>query len=291
MHFTIKDIENLSGIKAHTIRIWEQRYSLLKPDRTGKNIRLYDDQQLKTILNIALLNKFGYKISHINNMSEDVISDKIISLTSSEAKNEITINDLIDKMVKVEMEVFEELIDNFIKKNGIEKTLLQIIFPFLERIGVLWLTNHINPAQEHLVTNIIRQKIIVGIEGVSNLNPKNKSVCMFLPEGEYHELSFLFINYLLKKEGVKTIYLGASIPLDDMDLIVKLKKPDFIYTHLTSVTGKFNFESFLKSVYSHFPDVPKVISGRYTLTYQKKTPANVYLKKSMSEVMEFIYSF
>jgi methanogenic corrinoid protein MtbC1 len=224
-------------------------------------------------------------------MSEDVISDKIISLTSSEAKNEIVINDLIDKMVKVEMEVFEELIDNFIKKNGIEKTLLQIIFPFLERIGVLWLTNHINPAQEHLVTNIIRQKIIVGIESVRVPATKNKSVCLFLPEGEYHELSLLFITYLLRKEGINTIYLGASIPLNDMNFIVKLKKPDFIYSHLTSITRNFNFDKFIKAIHSLFPHVPVIISGKYTEFYEKKLPGNIYFKRSISEVRDFINSF
>ena len=165
MHsFTIKDLENLSGIKAHTIRIWEQRYSFLKPSRTDTNIRFYSNDELKTILNVALLNKYGFKISHIDKMNEGEIKDKILSLNQIEAQQERIINSLIQYMIDLDMENFEKLLNGFITSRGIEKTITQIIFPYLEKIGILWLTNHINPAQEHLVSNIIRQKLIVGYQ-------------------------------------------------------------------------------------------------------------------------------
>ncbi|MEO7800519.1 MAG: MerR family transcriptional regulator [Ginsengibacter sp.] len=291
MQFTIKDIENLSGVKAHTIRIWEQRYSFLRPGRTEKNLRLYDDEQLKTILNIALLNKHGFKISHIDKMSEEGRLQKIMSLPSAEAKNEVIINNLIDQMNKVDMKTFEECIDAQIKTQTIEKTLLQIIFPFLERIGVLWLTSHINPAQEHLVSNIIRQKIIVGIETLNKPKQSTATICMFLPEGEYHELSLLFITYLLKKAGVEIIYLGASIPLIDVEFIVRYKKPDYLFSHLTSITQKFNFETFLNSLHSSFPSIPIIISGKLTTVYSKKIPENIHFKKSAVEILQFIETF
>jgi DNA-binding transcriptional MerR regulator len=291
MQFTIKDIENLSGVKAHTIRIWEQRYSFLKPGRTEKNIRLYDDEQLKTILNVALLNKHGFKISHIDKMSEDVRLEKTISLSSAEAKNEVIINNLIYHMNRVDMDSFEECIDAHISKHTIEKTLIQIIFPFLERIGVLWLTSHINPAQEHLVSNIIRQKIIVGIEGLNKPKKTDASICMFLPEGEYHELSLLFIYYLLKKAGAQVIYLGASIPLEDVAFIVKHKKPNYIFSNLTSITQKFNFEAFLNNLHLSFPLTPIIISGRLTMVYSKKIPANIHFKKSVAELLQFLETF
>ncbi|MEO6541085.1 MAG: MerR family transcriptional regulator, partial [Ferruginibacter sp.] len=167
MHsFTIKDLENLSGIKAHTIRIWEQRYTFLKPSRTGTNIRFYSNEELKKLLNVALLNKFGFKISHIDKMSEEEIKVKILSLNQLEAQQDRIVNTLIQNMVDLDMESFEQVLDDFIMARGIEKTISQIIFPFLEKIGILWLTNHINPAQEHLVSNIIRQKLIVGIQTV-----------------------------------------------------------------------------------------------------------------------------
>ena len=161
--FTIKDLEHLSGIKAHTIRVWEQRYSFLTPQRTETNIRYYNNEHLKLILNIALLNKYGFKISHIDKMNEDDIRQKIMALSHTEAQEENRINQLIECMVDVDMQNFETLLDRYIKENSVEKAVLQIIYPFLERIGMLWLTNNIHPAQEHLVSNIIRQKLIIAI--------------------------------------------------------------------------------------------------------------------------------
>ncbi|PZX62243.1 MerR family transcriptional regulator [Hydrotalea sandarakina] len=288
--FTIKDLENLSGIKAHTIRIWEQRYNFLKPQRTETNIRLYSNEELRKLLNIALLNKYGFKISHIDRMNADEINDKILSLASVEAQQERIVNELIGHMVYLNLEAFEAVLDNYILAKGIEKSITQIIFTFLERIGILWLTNHINPAQEHLVTNIIRQKLIVGIESTHSHLPLNKTALLFLPEGEYHELGLLFMYYLLKSRGVKIYYLGANIPFKDMAYVVHLKHPDFLYTHLTSVTNHFNLEKMLLQLNNEMPDVPVLISGQLVQQYKKKVPKNIYFKKSLNEVMEYIAS-
>lgn len=291
MHsYTIKDLENLSGIKAHTIRIWEQRYSFLKPSRTGTNIRYYSNDELKKILNVALLNKFGFKISHIDKMSELEMKEKILSLNQMEAQQERIVNALIQNMVDLDMENFEAILNNFIEVRGIEKMILQIIFPFLEKIGILWMTNHINPAQEHLVSNIIRQKLISGIENINNRVKINKTVLLFLPENEYHELGLLFMNYLLRNRGVNTIYLGSNIPANDVEYVVNLKKPDYLYTHLTTVGPKFNFDKFIESVNKKFTGTPVIISGQLTHTYEKKIHTPVHFKKSFSEVMEFVYA-
>lgn len=292
MHsFTIKDLENLSGIKAHTIRIWEQRYSFLKPNRTGTNIRFYSNEELKRLLNVALLNKFGFKISHIDKMKEEEINEKILSLNQQEALQDRIVNRLIQNMVDLDIEAFENELDDFIAAKGIEKTISQIIFPFLQKIGILWLTNHINPGQEHLVTNVIRQKLIAGIETIKSTIKINKSVLLFLPETEYHELSLLFMNYMLKNKGVTTIYLGCSIPLKDVEYLVNLKKPDYIYTHLTSMGARFNFDKFIADLSKSFPKTPVIISGQLTNTYEKKILPPINFKKSYAEVMEFLASF
>ncbi len=288
--FTIKDLENLSGIKAHTLRIWEQRYNFLKPNRTFTNIRYYSNDELKKILNIALLNKYGYKISHIDKMSEAEIKEKIVSLNQHEAQQERIVNDLIKNMVDLDMESFEVALDKFIMVRGVERAITQIIFPFLEKIGILWLTNHINPAQEHLVSNIIRQKLIVGIEAVSSSVKVNKSVLLFLPEGEYHELGLLFIYYMLKSRGVQVIYLGSSIPMKDVAYVVNLKKPDLLFSHLTTVGTNFNFDRFLSNMSKTFPDTPTVISGQLTNTYEKKIHPPIHFKRSFPEMMQFIAS-
>ena len=286
--FTIKDLENLSGIKAHTIRIWEQRYSFLSPQRTSTNIRSYTNVELKTILNIALLNKYGYKISHIDKMTPHEMGNRILDLSHAEAHQERLINDLIHSMVEIDIGVFEKKLDAFIREKGIERSILQIIFPFLERIGILWLTNHINPAQEHLVSNVIRQKLIMGIETVQPVSTKDRSCLLFLPEGEYHELGLLFIHYMLKSKGIHVFYLGANIPLKDVEIVNGITKPDFLYTHLTSVARSFSFEKFLDNVRTRMPGKPMIVSGVLTRDYDKKIPEGVHLKRSLHEVMEFV---
>jgi DNA-binding transcriptional MerR regulator len=289
--FTIKDLENLSGIKAHTIRIWEQRYSFLKPQRTATNIRYYSNIELKMLLNISLLNKYGYKISHINRMSNDELREKTLTLTSAEAQQERIINELIQHMIDVDLDQFEKVLDQHIHARGIEKTITYIIFPYLERIGILWLTDHINPAQEHLITNIIRQKLIVGIDSaITPLSLKTKML-LFLPENEHHEIGLLFLQYMLKNRGVKVIYLGANVPVKDLEYVVELKKPDYIYTHLTTVIKEFNFDKFINNLKMRFPQQQIVISGLMAQTFEKKAiPSNFRFLKSFAEVNEFMAS-
>ena len=284
--FTIKDLENLSGIKAHTIRIWEQRYAFIKPQRTQTNIRYYTNEELKKILNISLLNKYGYKISHINKMSATEIQEKIISLSNLQAQQERIVNDMIQFMVDMNIDAFEGVLDNYITARGFDKAITQIIFPFLERIGILWVTDHINPAQEHLVTNIIRQKLIAGIETVFTHISTNKLVLLFLPEGEHHELGLLYICYLLKSRGIKTLYLGADVPIADLEFVTKFKKPDYLYTHLTA--GNFNFEKFLTQAQARLANFPVIISGQLTSSYKKELPPKVFFKTSLQEVIDYI---
>ncbi len=286
--FTIKDLENISGIKAHTIRIWEQRYSFLAPKRTDTNIRYYSNSELKTILNIALLNKYGYKISHINQMTPEIMKDTILSLSQAQAQQELLVNDLINDMIEMNINEFENKIDNHIDKKGIENTIIHLIFPFLERIGILWVTNHVNPGQEHLVTNIIRQKLIVGIETIVPAILTHQTALLFLPEGEYHELGILFIYFLMKSHGVKVIYVGANVPITDVAFIANHTKPNFLYTHLTAVANQFHFEKFLSNFSQKLPDFNFIISGAITQHFNSQPPKNISLKKSLAEVMSYI---
>lgn len=286
--FTIKDLENLSGIKAHTIRIWEQRYSFIKPQRTDTNIRYYTGEELKTILNISLLNKYGFKISHIDKMTNEEIKERLLQLNDSEAQVERIVNELIQEMIDLNFIQFEQIIDFHIQKRGIEKTIIQLIFPFLEKVGILWVTNHINPVQEHVVTNIIRQKLIFGIEKIRPIIKSSKTVVIFLPEGEHHELGILFMYFLLKSRGVRVIYLGANVPIKDIQYVNDLKNPDFIYTHLTSVAGNFNFERFLQQVSLRAGNTPVIISGKITKNYKKEVPENVKFMHSIEAVTEYI---
>ncbi len=288
--FTIKDLENLSGIKAHTIRIWEQRYNFLKPQRTDTNIRYYSSDELKTILNIALLNKYGFKISHIDRMQPEEIKEKILSLGDAKAIQERIVNELVQEMVDLNIEKLEKILANYISHRGIEKTVIHIIFPFLEKIGLLWVTGHINPAQEHLVTNVIRQKLIVAIETAITHLKVDKTILLFLPEGEHHELGLLFMYYMLKNRGIQTIYLGANVPVKDVAFVAKLKNPDIVFTHLTATSSSFNFEKFLNTINSQFNGIQTVVSGQLTHSYTKSIPNGIKFKKSLQEVVEYLTS-
>lgn len=286
--FTIKDLENLSGIKAHTIRIWEQRYNFLKPQRTETNIRYYSNDELKTLLNIALLNKYGFKISHIDRMPPGEIEEKILALGDPRAIQERIITGMVKEMVDMNFEAFEVILDRYISSKGIERTVTQIIFPFLEKIGILWQTGHIHPGQEHLVSNIIRQKLIVAIETTVSRVQIDKTILLFLPEGEHHELGLLFMYYLIRSRGARAIYLGANVPLKDVEYVVNMKKPDLIFVHMTATAPGFNFDKFLQGIGQRFGHVPAHISGFMTQLYKKPVPPNVSLKKSLAEVMEFL---
>ena len=289
-HYSIKELEHLSGIKAHTIRIWEQRYSFLKPSRTDTNIRYYSNDDLKTILNISILNKYGYKISHINKMSVNDMQSRVAELNLTGAQQERIVNELIQLMVDLDTAGFEKTLDKQIATNGIEKVIIRIIFPFFERIGILWQTGHINPAQEHLTTNIIRQKLIVGIDQARPVLKIKKSFLLFLPEREHHELGLLLVYYLLKKRGAEVFYIGANVPLKDAQFVYETKKPDFIYIHLTSTSPGFNFEKFLRQTSEKILKTKIIISGFPTYGYKRAIPKNVEFKHSLVELLEFISS-
>ncbi|MET0463949.1 MAG: MerR family transcriptional regulator [Chitinophagaceae bacterium] len=285
--FTIKDLENLSGIKAHTIRMWEQRYNLLKPQRSCTNIRYYSNEELKTLLNIALLNKCGYKISHIDKMCQEEICQKVLSLRDSEAMQEIIVNELVQDMIDLQTDKFETTLSKYICNFGIENGVLQIIFPFLEKIGILWQTGHIMPAQEHFVANIIRQKLIVAIDGLP-CNTEGKTCLLFLPEKEYHEMGLLFLYYLLKRQGLRVIYLGANVPIGDVASIADTMQPDLAFVHLISSFQHANLEKLVNNIETKLPAVRTVISGYPTKEYDRPVPEGVELKRCFHEMMDFI---
>jgi DNA-binding transcriptional MerR regulator len=288
--YTIKDLETISGIKAHTIRIWEQRYHFLQPKRTETNIRTYSGEELKTILNVSLLNKYGFKISHIDKMSTDQIEEKILSLNQMEAQRERIVNGLIKEMISLNMAGFEKLLDLNIAQKGIDKTITEVIFNFLERVGILWVTNHINPAQEHLATNILRQKIIVGIEKLPSLIQYTKRVVLFMPEGEHHEIGLLYVHFLLKQRGIFVDYLGANVPTVDLKYLAEIKKVDYLYCHLTSPAKNFKVNKFFEGLQDVSSTIPIILSGQLIQIYKGAVAPNIHLKKSLAETIDFLKS-
>lgn len=288
--YSIKDLEQVSGIKAHTIRIWEQRYNFLQPLRTDTNIRTYNASELKVILNVSLLNKYGFKISHIDKMTPEQMEEKILSLNQLDAVKERVINGLIKEMVSLNMGSFEMQLDIYIGQKGIERTVLEIVFPFLERVGVLWMTNHVNPAQEHLATNILRQKLILGIEKLPAVLNQDKNVILFMPEGEHHEIGLLLVYFLLKQQGVFVNYLGANVPLRDLAFLNGIKKPEYIFCHITSPSKLFKLDRFITHLGQMTNATPVLLSGQLIKDYKGKLSDNIKVKISLTEVLQVIHA-
>jgi len=290
MGFTIKELETLSGIKAHTIRIWEQRYNFIKPSRTATNIRTYSNEELKTILTVALLNKHGYKISRIDTMPPEQRSKEVLGLTAEEAQNEQQVNQLIGCMIDLDIRRFEMLLNECIQHIGIESTIKTIIFSFLEKIGILWQTGRINPAHEHIVSNIIRQKLVAAIEGLPFSQQEQPLLLLLLPEDEHHELGLLFVYYLLKQKGLPIIYLGANVPLKDAQYVVRLKLPSYIYIHLSSTPPKASFQKFLQGLAQSNPACKVVLSGHAVEGLKKIANNQLISLQTLSQVISYIYS-
>jgi MerR family transcriptional regulator, light-induced transcriptional regulator len=280
--YSIKELEQLSGIKAHTIRIWEKRHKIIEPSRTATNIRYYSDLDLKKIINVSLLNTNGIKISKIADMSLDDMNKKVLEISQLQNDKGIHIDQMIIAMIDMEEELFEKILNNLILRYSFENTITEIIYPFLEKIGILWQTQNITPAHEHFISNLIRQKIIVALDGLP-IPPKTaKKVLIFLPEGEMHELGLLFYHFLIRKVGYRTYYLGQNVPHDDLISVYKVHQPDFM---LTSVTSKLSepIENYLQRLSRDFSR-SKVLASGYQV--QKFNGCRVGSIQTFSTAME-----
>lgn len=289
--FTIKDLETLSGIKAHTIRIWEQRYNFLKPQRSDTNIRYYSNEELKSFLNVALLNKQGVRISKIDKMTPEEIQQQVLSFPTEEAFENRQLNALINAMIDLDYRLFESTLNEVIRKQGLDKSIRNVIFPFLERIGILWMTSNITVAQEHLVSQLIRQKLVTGIDQLPLPDPGKPPVLIFLPEGEYHEIGVLYVQYLLKSSETPVINLGTDLPVADLASFIKAGNPGKIFTHITFLpSGKLGIENFLEDFKTLLPDRTLVISGHIPGEILEGLPKNIRFKRSLDAVLEELYS-
>lgn len=287
--YSIKDLEKLSGIKAHTLRVWEQRYDIIAPKRTPTNIRYYDDEDLRLLLNISFLNRNGHKISKIAKMSGGEIEKTVRRIADSNLESPNQVNALVIAMVHLDEERFEKIISTNTLQFGFENTMLNIVYPFLLQIGILWQTGSINPAHEHFISNLIRQKLIVAIDGQVNItHPEAKKYALFLPEGELHELTLLFASYILKSRHNQVIYLGQSLPLKDLSMIVELYKPDYVLTLVTSYPSKDQIPAYLADLKQRCGDSQLLVSGHQVLVCEKPLPKGVKVFKTTEELVEFV---
>ncbi|KJD34814.1 MerR family transcriptional regulator [Tamlana nanhaiensis] len=231
-NFSIKDLENLSGIKAHTIRIWEKRYNLLSPNRTDTNIRYYSLESLQKLLNISFLNKHGIKVSKIAKLSNQEIAAHVREIASREKLEDHAINTFKMAMINFDQILFYNTYNSLIETRSFSNIFYNVFLPLLNEVGLLWQTSTITPAHEHFLSIHIKQKILLNIERLQLLEPKpnSRTYILFLPENEIHDIGLLFINYKLRSKGYHSIFLGESIPMNNLSYLL-----DF-FNHITFVT-------------------------------------------------------
>ena len=287
--YSIKELEKLSGIKAHTIRIWEKRYSLIEPHRTNTNIRYYTDSELKKILNVAVLNRHGIKISSIARLSDPELREEILRVSTTSDSNNTLIDSMVLSMIDLDEYKLEAMINKSINKIGFKSTVTDVLYPFLEKVGILWQSGDVYPAQEHFVSFLIRQKIIGATDRISNtFNQYGKKFLLLLPEGEWHEISLLFSQYLIREANHEVIYLGQSVPYSDVLAIGASKRFDFIlFSNTNSLTG-IDLGLYLEDLGVAFPDKKILYCNSLKGELPEPSSKNLIHLKQIEDLSTFI---
>jgi DNA-binding transcriptional MerR regulator len=246
-HFSIRDLENLSGIKAHTIRIWEKRYNLLVPQRTATNIRTYSLSSLQKLLNVTLLYNNGYKISKISRIPEENIPLMVREIVSKNSVKNHAINAFKLSMINFDQTLFMSTYNSVLQENSFRDVFKEVFIPLLNEIGLLWQTDTISPAHEHFITSLIKQKILINTEKLQGQEPTNKSKIFvpFLPENEIHEIGLLYLNYEIVLRGYKSIYLGQTVPLDTLKDVMKYFENICFVSYFTVTPTKEKIEKYM----------------------------------------------
>ncbi|MCB0576627.1 MAG: MerR family transcriptional regulator, partial [Saprospiraceae bacterium] len=229
--YSIRDLEKLTGIKAHTIRIWEQRYGLVVPARTETNIRYYTDENLRLLFNIALLNRNGYKISKLAQMSDNEIAERVADIAENNGSQNAQIDALTLAMIDLDEATFDRIFSTYTWENGFERTMVELVYPFLDKLNVLWLTNSVSPAHEKFIGHLIRRKLMAAIDKESAEVPRDAATfVLYLPDDESQELTLLFMYYLLRSRHKRVIYLGHRVSLSDLEDACQPLRPDYVFT-------------------------------------------------------------
>jgi DNA-binding transcriptional MerR regulator len=251
--FSIKDLENLTGIKAHTIRIWEKRYNILEPLRTETNIRYYDLKGLQKILNITLLHDYGYKISKISKLPPEKIPELVSEIISNKSAKNHAISSFKMAMMNFDQKLFLDTYNNLLSEKSFREVFFEVFIPLMEEIGFLWQAETISPAHEHFISYLIKLKIWVNTEKIQNNVPtkEDKIFVLYLPSNEVHELGLMYLNYEIILSGYKTIYLGESVPVDSLKDLKKYFN-NIVYVCYTTVEpNKEILDSYLDEIKEH----------------------------------------
>lgn len=288
--FSIKDLENLSGIKAHTIRIWEKRYNILEPIRTETNIRTYDLASLQKLLNIVLLNSYGYKISRISELTTEKIALLVREIVSDKNSNNHALNAFKMAMINFDQALFLNTYTNLLSEKTFREVFYDVIIPLMNEIGLLWQAGTISPAQEHFISYLIKQKLLINTEKVQILEPTrdDKVFVLYLPENEIHELGLMYLNYEILLHGYKTIYLGESVPIESLKDMKKYFDNIVYVAYLTVKPTKDAINEYMKEISTEIIDANSQIwlLGRMTQFIDTKTlPKSFSIFTSISDLV------
>ena len=291
-NFSIRDLENISGIKAHTIRIWEKRYNLLSPERSKTNIRYYSHQNLQKLLNIVLLNNNNYKISKISEMNDELINITARELAFNTSINDDAINSLKLSMFKFDKISFNTTYNKLLDKKNFREIFKEVFIPFLEHLGLLWQTETILPVHEHFISNLITQKIQINTDVLNYTKILSDNVfILFLPENEIHELGLLYLNYELVLRGHRTIYLGQNLPLNNLNIFFDIHDKITFVTSMTvrpyddDIVEYFNTMDNIISLSSH----SLIAIGKKVMQFSSNNfKSKISLYPSISELLKEI---
>ncbi len=284
--YSIRELEHLSGIKAHTIRIWEQRYGILQAARTDTGIRYYSESELKYLMRLALLNRNGFKISKLAKMPQEQIAEMVEDMVKAPQEYASHIEGLLLATMEYDEDRFEKIINTCILQIGFETTVIKVIFPYLEKVGMMWVSGTVIAAQEHFVSQLLRQKLIVAIDGqTTRQTPDTRTFVLFLPNGEWHELSLLFLHYLLKSHQHRVIYLGGSVPIKDVIQVGEAIQPDGFYTIITTNPIGYSIVDYLNTLATTFPKSRVFVSGGAMQTAPRGLERNVSVLHSIDQVV------
>jgi DNA-binding transcriptional MerR regulator len=255
--YKISDLEQICGVKAHTIRIWEQRYKALVPLRTETNIRYYDDKQLLKLLNIVSLMNAGNKISVISKLSEKEFNEEIKNLGETGSlgiKEEMLTNQLISSGLAYDEEGFEKALSNSILSFGLLQSYNKVFYPMLVKLGFLWSSSELTPSQEHFVSNLIKQKMFAAIDALEPASIRTEKWVLFLPEAEMHDIGLLIANFMLRSKSVKVIYLGENVPIKNLYQVAENVKPTHYLTFAVRQNQQKMFNKYLTEMKNRFGD-------------------------------------
>jgi MerR family transcriptional regulator, light-induced transcriptional regulator len=288
--YQIRDLAELSGIKAHTLRVWEQRYKLIKPKRTATNIRYYDNNDLKLMLNVALLCKNKIRISKISKMSAEEINKNVDNLIPVKGASVHLMNELIVAMMEMDERKFEDTLEATFTLAGFEDAMIKIVVPFLKKVGVLWQTNSIRPSHEHYAMHIIRQKIMAATNAIRpEAKHERQNLLMFLPESEMNDIGLLLANYMARVRHNHVTYLGMNVPLDDVAEINAKTNPDMLLSIFTTYpTTPEKVSEYLKELSETFSTKKILVTGYRVLSEEFVMPANIVLLKDYADLKTYL---